>query len=607
MKLSTRIFALAFVNLLLLAAVFIGFAHYQFHLNLTSILVAPAEDRVRDVARSVASDIAQTQTANRTSIMARYAATYGVDFYLFDNNGPQLAGKPVQLPPGVRRELTVSPPVDLRPPFGREGARPASGPPPPRADAPPPRTARPPLEDPPPPHRDPPPPFARGDRPPPPEDDGFRPVTPADQRGPGAQDFGPLPDGRGPGRGFGPPPPPRRGPPPLTPSAGTGAYPRSANRRLGRFGQLGASGEVGQRGAPRQPGPRPSAANAGYQTTQRSEAGLYWALTRIPVIDPANLDGDVVHGTLIMAAPSFWGTPLFFDFKPFLGALAAVIAVFLLCWLPFIRGLTRSISRLTANTGRIAQGDFENHLPEHRSDEIGQLSVTINRMARRLSGFVTGQKRFLGDIAHELSAPIARIQFALGILDQRASENQRETVDDLHEEMRHMSGLVEELLSFSKAGLDAGGATLKSIEIEPVARRVANRETSGGVEILIDIPEALTCVAEPRLLSRALSNLVRNAVRHAGAGGPITLSARRLDDRVVISVSDCGPGLPPEELDRVFTPFYRLDASRNRDTGGSGLGLAIVKSCVEASGGTVVCHNLEPHGLSVDITLKAAS
>jgi two-component system sensor histidine kinase CpxA len=139
--------------------------------------------------------------------------------------------------------------------------------------------------------------------------------------------------------------------------------------------------------------PRPSAANAGYQTVQRSEAGLYWALTRIPVIDPAT--GDLVRGTLLMVAPSFLGTPLFFDFRPWLAALAAAIAVFVLCWLPFIRGLSRSISRLTANTGRIAQGNFENHLPEIRRDEIGQLSVSINRMAERLSGFVTGQKRFL--------------------------------------------------------------------------------------------------------------------------------------------------------------------------------------------------------------------
>jgi two-component system sensor histidine kinase CpxA len=513
-KLSTRIFALAFVNLALLAGVFLAFAHYQFHLNLTSVLVAPAEDRVRDVARSVASDLAQTEVSSRTNLMARYAVTYGVDFYLFDNDGPeQLAGKPVELPPGVSREISMRAPGDQGPPLPR-GDRP----PPPRPGGPPPRP----------------------DGPPPPRDDG--------------QDGG-----------------------------------------RGRF-------------PPRQPGdsspPRPSAANAGYQTVQRSEAGLYWAMTRIPIIDPAT--ATLIRGTLVMAAPSFLGTPLFFDFKPWLVALAAAIGVFVLCWLPFIRGLSRSISRLRDNTGRIAQGDFENHLPENRRDEIGQLSMSINLMASRLAGFVTGQKRFLGDIAHELSAPVARLQFALGILDQRAQEEQQEAVEDLREEIGHMTMLVGELLSFSKAGLAAGVMALAPTDIGPIIRQAVAREGSGG-RIIVAISEPAAAIAEPNLLLRALSNLVRNAVRYAGAEGPVTISARRDNGSVVITVADSGPGVPPDELDRIFTPFYRLDASRNPDTGGAGLGLAIVKSCVEASGGTVQCRNREPHGLEAQIRLKAAS
>ena len=578
MKLSSRIFALAFVNLALLAGVFVAFAHYQFHLNLTSLLVAPAEDRVRDVARSVASDLAQTPVANRTSLMGRYAATYGVDFYLFDNEGPELAGKPVQLPAGVKRELMTRAPGEQPPPPRAENPPPQRArpepvpPPPPRADRPPPRGDRPP---PPPPRDGPPrdgddaefPPPGRGFGPPPPPADAPLSDMPQDQRGPGAPgDFGP--------------PPVRR--------------PRPARAALAA---TGATGRAGSR-------PRPSAANAGYQTMQLSEAGLYWAMTRIPVIDPAG--DDLVRGTLVMAAPSFWGTPLFFDFKPWLWALAAAIAVFLLCWLPFIRGLSRSISRLTVNTGRIAQGDFENHLPENRRDEIGQLSVSINRMAGRLSGFVTGQKRFLGDIAHELSAPIARIQFALGILEQRASEDQSEAVEDLREEIGQMSGLVGELLSFSKAGLEAGRMALVITEVGTIVQQAAARERSDGAQIDVAIPEPVKAMAEPNLLLRAISNLVRNAVRYAGADGPITISAEREGDTVVIMVADSGPGLPAEELDRVFTPFYRLDASRNRDTGGAGLGLAIVKSCVEASGGTVECRNREPRGLEVLIRLRAA-
>ncbi|HVY91335.1 MAG TPA: HAMP domain-containing sensor histidine kinase [Bryobacteraceae bacterium] len=496
MKLSTRIFALAFLNLALLAGVFIAFAHYQFHLNFGSLFVAPAEDRVRDVARSVTSDLASTAASARTALMGRYAATYGVDFYLFDNNGPEeIGGKAVELPPAVKREITAG---------------------------------RPPVRD------DPPPPPPRR------EDDRFGP------------------------------PPPRRGPPP-----------------------------------PRRPRPDDvTVAGATYQVTQLSEGGLYWALTRVPVIDPAN--GDVARGTLVMAAPSFFGTPLFFDYKPWLIALAATIALFSLCWLPFIRGLTRSISRLTANTVRIAEGDFENHLPENRRDEIGQLSISINRMADRLAGFVSGQKRFLGDIAHELSAPIARIQFALGILEQQASDGQREAVEDLREEITHMSGLVEELLSFSRAGLTKGSAALSPVEIEPLARQAAAREAGSGREIVIEIPQPVSAIAAPNLLLRAMSNLVRNAMRYAGEAGPVVISAVREGEAVLVRVSDSGPGLPPEELDRVFAPFYRPDASRARETGGAGLGLAIVKSCVEASGGTVECRNREPHGLEVEIRLTAA-
>jgi two-component system sensor histidine kinase CpxA len=113
-------------------------------------------------------------------------------------------------------------------------------------------------------------------------------------------------------------------------------------------------------------------------------------------------------------------------------------------------------------------------------------------------------------------------------------------------------------------------------------------------------------MADPDYLVRALANLVRNAVRYAGEAGPITVSVRRENQDAVVTVADSGPGLPPDELERVFTPFYRLEASRNREAGGAGLGLAIVKSCVEACGGRVECLNRKPTGLEVEIRLRVA-
>ncbi len=113
-------------------------------------------------------------------------------------------------------------------------------------------------------------------------------------------------------------------------------------------------------------------------------------------------------------------------------------------------------------------------------------------------------------------------------------------------------------------------------------------------------------IARPDYLFRAIANLIRNSVRYAGDAGAITLKGRESGSHVSITVSDEGPGLPPEELDRVFKPFYRPELARQRDTGGAGLGLAIVRSCVEACGGAVECRNRLPRGLEVHIRLDLA-
>jgi two-component system sensor histidine kinase CpxA len=305
-------------------------------------------------------------------------------------------------------------------------------------------------------------------------------------------------------------------------------------------------------------------------------------------------------------SPALLGNRLFFDFRPWLIAIFAVILVSVACWLPLIRGMTQSISQMTRATEQIAEGQFDVQVTTRRRDEIGQLGAAINRMASRLSGFVTGQKRFLGDIAHELCSPIARIQLALGILDQRAEEKQRGCVADLNEEVQYMSVLVNELLSFSKAGMQPAAAELVPVNVGAIVERVLEREADPEVRIETAVDEHLEALADPDYLFRALSNLVRNAVRYAGQAGPITVSSRAENGAAVIAVSDCGPGLAEDALEQVFVPFYRPEASRSRDTGGAGLGLAIVRTCIESCKGSVTCRNRRPSGLEVEIRLKAA-
>ena len=308
-------------------------------------------------------------------------------------------------------------------------------------------------------------------------------------------------------------------------------------------------------------------------------------------------------GTLLVRSSSIFFKPLLFDSRPWLAGLAAIAGITLLCWLPLIRGLTGSVRKITRAAGQIAEGHFDVQTAVHRRDEIGQLSDAIQRMATQLSGFVTGQRRFLGDIAHELCAPIARTRVALGVLEERAEPAHKKYVETVHEEVEHMSSLVNELLQFSKAALASPEAPCEPIPIASLASRVIEREAGPDSQVRLIAGGDLKILAQPDGIFRAVSNLVRNSLRYAGSDGPITISAKADGEQVLLSVIDQGPGLPPDALDRVFTPFYRMDDSRSRESGGVGLGLAMVKSLVASSGGTVSCRNLEPKGLEVTIRL----
>jgi two-component system sensor histidine kinase CpxA len=300
------------------------------------------------------------------------------------------------------------------------------------------------------------------------------------------------------------------------------------------------------------------------------------------------------------------GGGLFVDVRPWLLAALAAVLLSALLWIPFVRGLTRSIGELTGATERIAEGQFDVQVSAKRRDELGRLGHAVNRLAGRLGGFVTGQKRFLGDVAHELCSPLARLQMALGILEAHADERQRNCLEDIRAEAQEMSQLVNELLSLSKAGLKPADIKRIPVDLIEVVRRVAAREAGETTQVAIDIPAGLKALAEPELLARALSNVLRNAIRYAADAGPITLTAWAENELVRISVADCGPGVPQESLSKLFDPFYRVDGSRTRQTGGAGLGLTIVRSCMEACGGQATAHNRDGGGLKVTLSLPKA-
>ena len=331
----------------------------------------------------------------------------------------------------------------------------------------------------------------------------------------------------------------------------------------------------------------------------------YWVSMRtfLPSRDEG---GRPTRGLLVIASPNLLTNPFFFQLGPWLLIGFVAVGVSLLCWLPLVRGLTRSIVQMTEATAKIAEGDFDTQLSVKRQDELGLLGSSINRMAARLGAFTHGQKRFLGDVAHELRSPLGRMQLALGILDRKVDESGAEYIKDIADDVKVMSGLTDGLLEFAKAEMRQGAVTLGPVNVADVVWRAVKAEGRPGVEVNVDVDPMLMVNAETECLFRAVANVIRNAIRYAGEAGPIVVGASRQRGEVNLTVMDAGPGVPVESVDQIFEPFYRLEYARDRESGGAGLGLAIVKSCIEACGGRVSCKNLAPKGLEVSLVLASA-
>jgi two-component system sensor histidine kinase CpxA len=389
--------------------------------------------------------------------------------------------------------------------------------------------------------------------------------------------------------------PPRRPPPPH----GFGA-PRLRRQtdEIDEGSNITASGR--KRIQPRPPGGRERIRPSFMLRTRNPTR--YWAGIRIPI--PPEPLRPPTAALLLAVSDSITGHGFFFDPIPWIVVAAAVLLVSALLWIPMVRNITRPLTRMTVATEEIAKGRFDIAIHESRGDEIGRLAKTINRMASRLSAFVTGQKRFLGDVAHELGSPIARIQFGLGALEQRVDGEHRNRVLEVMEDVDHMSRLVNELLAFSRADMRSKTVKLERIDLLPVVQAAVKRESKPAAEIITEIDPGIRVLASSELLTRALANLVRNAIKYAADAGPIYVGAEEKDNSVKIVVQDSGTGVREDLLDQLFEPFFRPEASRGRDSGGAGLGLAIVKTCVETCKGTVTAANLKPHGFAVTISLN---
>ena len=505
-----------------------------------------AEPRLQPVARLLVQELALLPPDEWSGVLTKYDESHGMTFTVFSAAGRQVAGVRLDVPEKVRRHLN---PRQQGLPIGQPGGAPVPGGP----------------------------------------GGGLAPVRRADVPRPFNQ---------------GNPAPLEPGLPPDQPRAGAGNGARRFQQNLpGENPNPNPNPNFQGGHNPPGPGGRPPRPNVSFDMVpEHTDApSAWWFIMRVPLRNPEVPGGSV----LVLRTESLAAGWLLGDLKPWLWGAAGVMAVSALLWFPFVRGITRSVGRMKRATASIAEGAFDVSVPDKRRDELGELAAGINRMAARLSGIVTGQKRFLGDIAHELCTPLARMQMAGAVLEQRAPEELRPRIGDLIAEVEAMSRLVSELLDFSRAGLAPQSVALTDVPLLQILGSVLSRESVPAESLTLQISPDLTVKANAGLLSRAIGNVVRNFLRYAGPQARLEIKAQRDHTHVILTISDDGPGVPAAALPSLFDPFFRLESARDRASGGNGLGLAIVRTCVESCRGTVTAQNRPGSGLEIRFRLQA--
>ena len=219
-------------------------------------------------------------------------------------------------------------------------------------------------------------------------------------------------------------------------------------------------------------------------------------------------------------------------------------------------------------------------LPEDGPREVRQAAQAFNTMQKRLAGFIDERTRMLTALSHDLKTPLTRMRLRTELLDDEEARARFES------DLQEMEAMVRQTLDFMR-GL-GGHEARAPVDIDALLASLQSDNEVMGRTLAIEGRAIAPFVGVPSLLRRALGNLVDNAVLH---GGHATVRVEDAADRLLLHVLDTGPGIPETELERVFEPFHRLEASRNRATGGTGLGLGIARSIARLHGGDVVLHN----------------
>jgi signal transduction histidine kinase len=284
--------------------------------------------------------------------------------------------------------------------------------------------------------------------------------------------------------------------------------------------------------------------------------------------------------------------------------IVSLLFAFLLAWY-----FSRPIRALRNAFEAAAAGDLAPRFAASSKggDELNDLGRDFDRMSARLRALMDGQRRLLHDVSHELRSPLARLQAAIGLAHQQP-DRIATSLERIERESVRMDKLVGELLTLSRLEANPDLPKAELVDMAELVDGIASdaRFEAGpdgpAIEVSIEGEAQIAVRGAPDLLWRALENVVRNAVKHGGAGGIVELRLRAEANLVQVEVLDRGPGIAPGDLPTIFQPFFRSNPSKN-NVDGHGLGLAIAERVVQGHGGTIRATNREGGGLQVAIAL----
>jgi two-component system OmpR family sensor kinase len=298
-------------------------------------------------------------------------------------------------------------------------------------------------------------------------------------------------------------------------------------------------------------------------------------------------------------------------------SVAVVVTTAFLALLIIDIGL-RPLRRMGAVAGDIAAGDLSRRVePATPKTEIGRLGLALNTMLSQIESAFEHRKaseqrlrRFIADASHELRTPLTSIRGYSEMMRRGAAESPSDAAlarRRIEEESVRMSTLVDDMLLIAR--LDQG----RPLETEPVDLQAIARDAAADAravapqrEIKLEAHTPVVIYGDDMRLRQVVGNLMRNALVHTPGTTPIEIAVSRENGLARLSVADHGPGLPADQLEKIFEPFYRADPSRNRDSGGAGLGLSIVNAVVSAHGGRVKVKETSGGGATFEVELPLA-